>query len=305
MSNEVTTDMKFRTFTRHLREGTKNIFRNGWMTVASVGAVATTLILVGVFLAIVFNLNAFANNIEDDVELKILVDLTTSEDDVLELGEKVEQIEGVESVYFSSNDEELDSLMNSMGDEGAAWGLFEQDNPLNHAFIVRAENPQDTETIATEVEQFDHVYEVNFGQDIVDRLFEFNNYARVIGIVLIAALVFTAVFLISNTIKITIMARSTEISIQKLVGATNGFIRWPFFVEGLLLGVFGSILPIVVVLFGYHYIYENLASQINISFVELLPFSPFAWQLALIILVIGATIGVWGSVMSVRKFLKV
>lgn len=305
MSNEVTTDMKFRTFTRHLREGTKNIFRNGWMTVASVGAVATTLILVGVFLAIVFNLNAFANNIEDDVEMKILVDLTTSEEDVLELGEKVEQIEGVDSVYFSSNDEELESLINSMGDEGAAWGLFEQDNPLNHAFIVRAENPQDTETIASEVEQFDHVYEVNFGQDIVDRLFEFNNYARVIGIVLIAALVFTAVFLISNTIKITIMARSTEISIQKLVGATNGFIRWPFFVEGLLLGVFGSILPIVVVLFGYHYIYENLASQINISFVELLPFSPFAWQLALIILVIGATIGVWGSVMSVRKFLKV
>lgn len=305
MSNEVTTDMKFRTFTRHLREGSKNIFRNGWMTIASVGAVATTLILVGVFLAIVFNLNAFANNIEDDVEIKILVDLTTSEEDVLELGEKVEQIEGVESVYFSSNDEELDSLMNSMGDEGAAWGLFEQDNPLNHAFIVRAENPQDTETIASEVEQFEHVYEVNFGQDIVDKLFEFNNYARVIGIVLIAALVFTAVFLISNTIKITIMARSTEISIQKLVGATNGFIRWPFFVEGLLLGVFGSIIPIVVVLFGYYYIYENLASQINISFVELLPFSPFAWQLALIILFIGATIGVWGSVMSVRKFLKV
>ncbi|MBN6206863.1 ABC transporter permease [Ralstonia pickettii] len=297
--------MKFRTFTRHIREGAKNILRNGWMTIASIGAVTTTLILVSVFLAIVFNLNEFAKNIESDVEIKILVDLTTTEDEVVTLGEQVEQVGGVESVHFSSNDEELESLMNSMGEQGQAWGLFEQDNPLNHAFLVRAADPQDTERIAQEIEEFEHVYSVNFGQDIVDQLFTFNNYARVIGIVLIAALVLTAVFLISNTIKITIIARSTEISIQKLVGATNGFIRWPFFVEGLLLGVLGSIIPMAIILFGYHYVYENLASQISINFVKLLPFYPFALQLAAIVLLIGGTIGVWGSVMSVRKFLKV
>lgn len=297
--------MKFRTFTRHIREGAKNILRNGWMTVASIGAVTTTLILVSVFLAIVFNLNEFAKNIESDVEIKVLVDLTTTEDEVIALGDQVEQVKGVEAVHFSSNEEELDSLMNSMGEQGQAWGLFEQDNPLNHAFLVRAENPQETENIAKQIEGFEHVYSVNFGQDIVDQLFTFNNYARLIGVVLIAALVLTAVFLISNTIKITIIARSTEISIQKLVGATNGFIRWPFFVEGLLLGVLGSIIPIVIILFGYHYIYQNLASQISINFVKLLPFTPFAWQLAAIVLLIGGTIGVWGSVMSVRKFLKV
>lgn len=305
MSNEVNTVMKFRTFTRHIREGTKNIFRNGWMTVASIGAVTTTLILVGVFLAIVFNLNEFAKNIEDDVEIKILVDLTTTDEEVIELGKKVEEIDGVESVYFSSNDEELENLIESMGEYGEAWKLVEQDNPLNHAFVVRATNPQETETVAAEAEQFDHVQDVQFGQDIVDSLFQFNNYARIIGVVLITALVLTAVFLISNTIKITIIARQTEISIQKLVGATNGFIRWPFFVEGLLLGFLGSIVPIVIVLFGYHYLYTNLANQINIAFVEFLPFNPFAWQLAGIILLIGASIGVWGSVMSVRKFLKV
>lgn len=305
MSNEVNTVMKFRTFTRHIREGTKNIFRNGWMTVASIGAVTTTLILVGVFLAIVFNLNEFAKNIEDDVEIKILVDLTTTDEEVIELGKKVEKIDGVESVYFSSNDEELENLIESMGEYGEAWKLVEQDNPLNHAFVVRAINPQETETVAAEAEAFDHVQDVQFGQDIVDSLFQFNNYARIIGVALITALVLTAVFLISNTIKITIIARQTEISIQKLVGATNGFIRWPFFVEGLLLGFLGSIAPIVIVLFGYHYLYNNLASQINIAFVEFLPFNPFAWQLAGIILLIGASIGVWGSVMSVRKFLRV
>jgi len=304
-SNEVNTVMKFRTFLRHLREGTKNIFRNGWMSVASIGAVTTTLILVGAFLVIVFNLNEFAKNIESDVEVKVLVELTAEEEDVIALGEQVEAVDGVENVYFSSNDEELESLINSFGEEGRAWEMFEQDNPLNHAYIVQAEDPQETERIASEITTFDHVYEVDFGQDVVDRLFQFNNYARVIGIVLVAALVLTAVFLISNTIKITIIARSTEISIQKLVGATNGFIRWPFFIEGLLLGVLGSIIPILLVLFGYYYVTENLADQINIVFIELLPFSPFAWYLALIILLIGATIGVWGSVMSVRKFLKV
>lgn len=101
------------------------------------------------------------------------------------------------------------------------------------------------------------------------------------------------------------MARSEEIGIMKLVGATNGFIRWPFFIEGMLLGVLGSILPITAVLAGYYYLDHNVSDKITYDFVELLPFSPFAWQLSLLILVIGAFIGVWGSVMSVRKFLKI
>src|SRR5690625_3026400 len=219
MNNKINTAMKLRTYLRHLREGTKNIFRNGWMTVASIGAVTTTLILVGVFLAIVLNLNEFAKNIESDVEIKVLVDLTTEDDDVIALGDQLRQLDGVENVYFSSNDEELESLTTSLGEEGRAWELFEQDNPLNHAYVVKAETPQETEGIAEEIKELDHVYDVTFGQDIVDKLFEFNNYARIVGLVLVAALVLTAVFLISNTIKITIIARSTEISIQKLVGA--------------------------------------------------------------------------------------
>ena len=297
--------MRFRTFMRHVREGFKNIFRNGWMTIASVGAVTTTLILVAVFLALVLNLNEMAKSIEDDVQINTMIDLTATEDEIIELGEEIEQIEGVDTVSFSSNDDELQKLIQSMGEEGEAWHLFEQDNPLNHVYIVRALVPEDTDRIASEIASFNYVVQVNYGRDVVEQLFEFNKYARTIGLALIIALVFTAIFLISNTIKITIMARSTEISIQKLVGATNGFIRWPFFVEGLLLGVLGSIVPIAVILGGYYYLYTNFNDQITFSFVEMLPFSPFAWQLSLMILAIGAIIGVWGSVMSVRKFLKV
>ncbi|GGB53754.1 FtsX-like permease family protein [Virgibacillus dakarensis] len=299
--------MKFRTLKRHFREGIKNIFRNGWMTVASIGAVTTTLILVGVFLALMLNLNKMADNIEDDVEINVLIDLTAKEDQIKQLGDNIEKMDEVDKVEFSSKDEQLEGLVKSMGKEGDSWQLFEQDNPLNHVFIVKTKDPLDTIDVANDIADFDNVQEVNYGKDVVNRLFQFNQYARNIGLVLIAGLVFTAIFLISNTIKLTIMARSKEIGIMKLVGATNGFIRWPFFVEGMLLGIFGSIIPIAAILGGYYYLENNLSERFNLkfSFVELLPFNPFAWQLSLIILVIGGLIGIWGSVMSVRKFLKV
>ncbi|AIF44146.1 permease-like cell division protein FtsX [Virgibacillus sp. SK37] len=297
--------MKFRTVRRHLREGFKNIARNGWMTVASVGAVTTTLILVGAFLALMLNLNQMADNIEEDVEINALLELTLEENQITTIGDKIKQMNGVDSVVFSSKDEQLSELVDSMGEEGKSWQLFEQDNPLNHVYIIKTKEPQDTIKVADKISDLQGVQEVNYGQGVVERLFEFNKYARTIGLVLIVGLVFTAIFLISNTIKITIMARSREIGIMKLVGATNGFIRWPFFIEGLLLGILGAVVPIAVILGGYYYLENNISQRINYSFVELLPFNPFAWQLSLIILGIGALIGVWGSVMSVRKFLKV
>ncbi|MGM8366080.1 permease-like cell division protein FtsX [Virgibacillus sp. W0181] len=297
--------MKFSTMKRHVREGAKNIIRNGWMMVASVGAVTTTLILVGAFLALMLNINQMAVKVEEDVEIKVLIDVTTGDEEVKEMGEKIKELNGVDTVTFSSKEEELKNLVEGMGEEGESWQMFEQDNPLNHAYIVKAANPEETAALAEKIQSFDHIYEVNYGKDVVQRLFEFNKYARTIGLVLIAGLVLTAVFLISNTIKLTIMARSREIGIMKLVGATNGFIRWPFFIEGMLLGVLGAIIPIALIMTGYYFIVNSLSEQITYSFVQFLPFNPFAWQLSLIILAIGMVIGMWGSVMSVRKFLKV
>ncbi|GAA0428585.1 MAG: permease-like cell division protein FtsX [Bacillota bacterium] len=297
--------MKIRTLMRHIREGFKNIGRNGWMTIASVGAVTTTLILVGAFLALMMNLNQMADNIEDDVEINALIDLTINQQEIQQLGNEIKQIDGVDSVVFSSKDDELNKLIDSMGENGQTWQMFEQDNPLNHVYIVRTADPQDTAPVAKKISELKGVQEVNYGQGVVEKLFEFNKYARSIGLVLIVGLLFTAIFLISNTIKITIMARSKEIGIMKLVGATNGFIRWPFFIEGMLLGILGSIIPIAIVLSGYYYLANTVSQRIHYSFVEILPYNPFAIQLSLIILAIGAVIGVWGSVMSVRKFLKV
>ncbi len=297
--------MKFSTFKRHLREGSKNIVRNGWMSIASIGAVTVTLILVGTFVALMLNLNEMTKKVEEDVEIKTLIESQADDEAISEVGDKIKAIKEVDSISFSSKNDELESLIDSFGEEGEAWGLFKQDNPLNHAYVIKTKEPRDTEAVAKEVEQFDHVQKVIYGKDVVPQLFKFNTYARNIGLALIIGLVLTAMFLISNTIKLTIMARSEEIGIMKLVGATNGFIRWPFFIEGLLLGVLGSILPIVVLATSYYYVYSNFSDKITISFIEILPFNPFVWQLSAIIFVVGAFIGVWGSVMSVRKFLKV
>lgn len=297
--------MKFRTMRRHVREGFKNIIRNGWMSVASIGAVTVTLILVGAFVAIMLNINQMANKVEEDVEIKVLINLTADDGEVTELGEQIEELSGVGSVNFSTKDDELKELVESMGEQGEAWALYEQDNPLNHAYVVKATDPQQTESVAKEIEAFDNVYKVVYGQDVVANLFKFNNYARTIGLGLIIGLVLTAVFLISNTIKLTIMARSTEIGVMKLVGATNGFIRWPFFIEGLLLGILGAIIPVGLISTAYYYVVNNFSGKTSFYFVELLPFNPFIWQLTGIIILFGAFIGVWGSVMSVRKFLKV
>ena len=298
-------DMKFRTLRRHFREGAKNVIRNGWMSVASIGAVTVTLVLVGAFVALMLNINQMAVKVEEDVEIKVLIELTAEEEDIKTLGEEIEEISGVDTIRFSSKDDELQELVEGMGEQGEAWTLFEQDNPLNHAYVVKAKDPQETEAIAQQIEQLDHVYKINYGQDVISQLFKFNNYARAIGLILIIGLVLTAIFLISNTIKLTIMARSSEIGIMRLVGATNAFIRGPFVIEGLLLGILGSIIPIILLATSYYIISENISGQTSFHFVELLPFNPFIFKLSAIILLIGGLIGMLGSGLSIRKFLKV
>lgn len=297
--------MKIRTLGRHARESLKSITRNGWMTFASVSAVTVTLILVGVFFVIMMNLNRVAETIEEDVQIRVHIDVAANEQDQQALKSKIEQLPEVESVKFSSKEDELQELIKSMGEEGDSFKLFEQDNPLNDVFIVKTKDPKDTMKIAEKMAKFEYVTKSVYGKGTVEKLFNFINASRNVGIVLIAGLFFTAVFLISNTIKITIIARRREIKIMRLVGATNAFIRWPFFLEGLCLGILGAILPIILISIAYYHAYEYLAPKLVGNFIQILPYEPFVFQVSGLLVLMGALIGVWGSVMSVRKFLKV
>jgi cell division transport system permease protein len=297
--------MKVRTIGRHARESFKSIARNGWMTFASVSAVTVTLILVGVFFVIMMNLNKVATTIEEDVQIRIHIDVAANKQDQQNLKSQIALIPEVSSVKFSPKEQELKDLIKSLGEEGKSFKLFEQDNPLNDVFIVKTKNPTDTMKAAKKIQKLNYVSKVRYGQGKVEKLFKFIKASRNVGVVLIFGLFFTAVFLISNTIKITIIARRREIKIMRLVGATNNFIRWPFFLEGLWLGILGSILPIVLISIAYNSAYDYLAPKLAGNFMQILPYNPFMYQVAGILMLMGAVIGVWGSVMSVRKFLKV
>lgn len=297
--------MSFRTFFRHIKESFKSIGRNGWMTFASVSAVTVTLLLVGVFVVMMMNLNHIASNIESDVEVRVHIDRTANQAQKDTLENQLDSMAHVQSVTYSPKEDELNNLIENMGENGDAFKLFEQDNPLNDVFIVKTDNPDQVIGVAEKAEKLAAVENVQYGKGYVEKLFNVLNTSRNVGAVLVVALLFTAMFLISNTIKITIFARRREIEIMRLVGATNGFIRWPFFLEGLWLGIMGSIIPIAVIATGYKYLSGFITPAIDIQYVDLLPYQPFVWQISGLLILFGALIGIWGSLMSVRKFLKV
>ena len=302
MSNEVNTAMNINSILRHFRESFKSLGRNGWMTFASVSAVTVTLLLVGVFFVLLMNMNNIVTNIEEDVEVRVHLDVTATEADMLAVEAQLKSMPEVKEVIFSSKEEELVIINESLGN---AFTLFEQDNPLRDVYIVKTKTPEEVISVAKKAEKLNFVESVKYGQGYVEKLFKIVDISRNIGLVLIIGLLFTAMFLISNTIKITIVARKSEIEIMRLVGATNSFIRWPFFLEGLWLGILGAILPIILIGTTYYQIYEFASPKMDIQFFELLSFNPFVFQVSAVLLLMGALIGVWGSMMSVRKFLKI
>lgn len=296
------TVMKARTMGRHLRESLKSLGRNSWMTFASVSAVTVTLLLVGVFIVIMMNLNQLADNLENDVEIKVILEPAADEEAVQTLEKQVRAMAGVREVVHATKDEELDKMISSFGDE---LNLYKQSNPLGDALYVKASDPHKTAEIAQKIETYDYTYQVVYGEGKIEKLFNVLNMSRNVGMVLILALLFTAMFLISNTIRLTIVARGREIEIMKLVGATNGFVRIPFVLEGALLGILGAIIPMVVISVSYYELYSQWQPKLQNELFQLLNTTPFILQVNGLLLFMGIFIGVWGSFMSVRKFLRV
>lgn len=293
-----------RTFFRHLLESLKSLKRNGWMTVASATAVAISLTLLGIFLALIMNATKLAEDIENNVDISVLVDIGTNQEDIDKLKKELEDLPNVKSVEFSSKDEELKKIEESMG---SVWSMFEGDsNPLYDNFIVKAKNPQTIKKVAKQAAKLKNVHRADYGGLVSDKILKITKGMRTWGLGAAVLLVFVAVFLISNTIRITIMSRQREIQIMRLVGAKNGYIRWPFFLEGAWIGVIGSILPCLIIFFGYKAAYRVLSQpQILGASYRLLTPETFSIQIMLLLVGIGILIGALGSVISMRRFLKI
>ncbi|AYW50743.1 ABC transporter permease [Tetragenococcus halophilus] len=291
-----------RNFFQHVLESLKSLRRNGWMTVSSVTAVTVTLALLGAFLVIILNTVKLAQDMENNVEVSVYVNYETDEDEKKELRNNLEEIPHVESIDFSSKDEELARVQASYGD---SWDLFDQDNPLLDVFIVRADDPQYVEDITEEANGMtEYVHDASYGEDLSDRIFSIAQRTRTWGLIGSIVLIIVAIFLISNTIRMTILTRKQEIQVMRLVGAKNGYIRWPFFLEGGWIGLIGSIIPIILMYTGYNKVYELVNPILERSNYSLLQPGSFNWQMSLLLAVIGIVIGSVGSAFSMRRFLK-
>lgn len=295
--------MRFRTMSRHIRDASKSLVRNGWMTLAAISAVTMTLLLVGSFIAILFNVNKLASDIENDVSVRVFIDLGAEEADRETLRNELEKIPNVESLTYSTRDEELDKLIGSYGEEFNLFGG--DDNPLHDVFILSAELPEQTGKVAETAGELNYVAKVEYGGTTAEKLFDTISTMRTIGIVIIVGLLLIAVFLISNTIRITIFSRSTEIEIMRLVGAKNSYIRWPFLIEGSFIGLIGSLIPTGILIFLYRFLYEIGTEYLVGSNFALLPANPFVYYIGLGLIGVGVFLGSIGSVLSMSRFLKV
>lgn len=285
-------------------EALRGLWRNGFMAVASVSTVAICLTVLATVLLAAVNLQYIASFIEGQVEVVAYVREDFDRNWKNRLVAKVEQLPGVTAATFVSKEEALVRLKEQFGDhQSYLEGLDGDNNPLRDMVEVRLVSLSEASTVAAELQLLTDVEEVSHRQDVVDRLLAVTNLIRVGGLVVVGLLGIATIFIVANTIRLTVYARRREIAIMKLVGATDGFIRWPFFLEGLLLGLLGAVVAAAVAWVGYGTLESTLTGIV--PFLPLLQQQPLVSNLAQLLLALGAVIGAIGSSVSVRRFLRV
>ncbi|MBW6463748.1 MAG: permease-like cell division protein FtsX [Firmicutes bacterium] len=286
-----------------LAETFKGLFRNRWMCVTSTGVVVVTLLMLGLFMLVNFNVGYITDTVKEQVEIVIYVDDNANSSQLADLEKRISGHPGVAEARYVSSEEHMDRLQRQLG--GMLEGYdADLENPLLASYEVRTVIPENVVEIAREFEGYPGVSTVFYGQGYVENLFSVTRIIQLVGLALMIGLSITAVFLISHTIKLTVMMRKKEISIMKYVGATNWFIRWPFLLEGLLMGFAGAVMPLVALYFIYQYSVEWVVIN-NLMFINLLPVEQVIIELAKYLVPLGTALGILGSTFSMGRFLRV
>ena len=277
--------------------------RNGLMTLASISTVALSLFMLGVFLCGVINLNNMASSLENQVQLSIYLKDGLTTDQIMAVGKQIKAIPNLKHLEFVNKEQAMKEFKERLGDQQQLVNALGDVNPLPNSYVLTFDNPSDVKATAKLSTTFQGVESTHYGQDIVEELFRITQVIRIGGIVLIAFLAAATLFIISNTIRLTVFARRKEIAIMKYVGATNGFIRWPFLIEGMLLGLIGAIIAVLCVGEFYHFITMEVSE--SLAFFPLVPMFPFFYDVALYILGGGIVVGAIGSSISLKQYMKV
>lgn len=295
--------MKLRTSEYFIAEVLRSLKRNSWMSFASIGTVAVSLFVLGVFLILVLNMNRMASALESQVQISVYLEDNLKKADIESLEKDINNMQGIETVKFVSRDEAKERLAERLGDQKYLLDALGDKNPLPNAFEITVARPDMVETAANALDNMAGVESAKYGQDVVEHLFDITRLMRIFGLLLMVLLAGATLFIISNTIRLTVFARRKEIAIMKYVGATDWFIRWPFLLEGVVLGFIGGLIAAVAL----RSFYAAMAAKIynTLAFFPLMPQYPFMNYVTIAIILAGMVIGATGSTISLKRFLKV
>jgi cell division transport system permease protein len=295
--------MKLRTGEYFIQEVFRSLRRNNWMSFASIGTVAVSLFVLGVFLILVLNMNRMASMLESQVQISVYLQDDVKKSDRIDLQSDIEKMQGIDTVKFVDKDAAKERLSERLGDQKYLLDALGDKNPLPDSFEVTVKTPEMVETAAKAIERMEGVESAKYGQDVVEHLFDITRLMRIFGLVLMLLLAGATIFIISNTIRLTVFARRKEIAIMKYVGATDWFIRWPFLMEGIVLGCIGGILSALAL----RSFYAAMAAKIynTLAFFPLMPQYPFMNYVTVAIILSGMLIGAIGSAFSLKRFLEV
>ena len=290
----------------NIKQGFKGIFSNKTMSFISIGSVSASLIILGIVISIVLNVNQFISSTKDEVnEIRAMVSSDLNKDEIQKVKEEISKINGVNSIKYKTKESAFDDMKDSWGED--SYLLEGMDNPLDDYFTVRIENSNKIQSMGHKISEIKGVKEVNYYQDIMENFMKISNTIQKVGSIVIASLFIVCLFMISNTIRTRVYSKKEEIKIMKYVGASNSFVRAPFLIEGFVIGILGAIISSVVAVGIYGYIHENMRNTMNLFETSnmLIPTQDIAIVLSIIFLAIGTIIGIVGSTISIKKHLKV
>ena len=288
-----------------IKEGMKGLARNRSMSLASVASVASSLFVLGIMLCIVLNINFISEQTKEQfnsVQVFLVDDL--SQDDILSVKSKIESIDNVRSITYETKEQALINLKERWGEN--SYLLEGIENPLQNSYIVEIEDTQKADQMVADIQKLDNIDDISYYKDIVQQLNSIASTVNKFGLALMALLSFVSVFIIATTIKLTLYARKREIFIMKYIGATNWFVRWPFIIEGLILGFIGAVIAIFVTYGLYGVVYDFLISS-SMNFINgyLIRINDILGTISTVFISMGIGIGTVGSVISVRRYLEV
>ncbi|MEG1015771.1 MAG: permease-like cell division protein FtsX [Bacilli bacterium] len=296
----------FRIISRNIKDAFSSVFRNFSLSMASISCISITLVLVAISVILSYNVNSFTTDIEKDVTIVVFLKEEIKEEEIPVLETSIKALNNISEVKFKSKDKVKEEMKKkSELFKNVMTEYTSESNPLLHTYLVKVKDTSSIGTTADAIKKLPGVSLVKYGEGMVEELVKIFDIVKKITFAVVIGLILVTAFLISNTIKITIANRKREIEIMRLVGATNTYIKIPFFFEGIILGFLGSIIPIFMCAYGYVFLYDKLGGKLFTSVIRLVNPANIILDLIVIILVVGVAVGAFGSFRAVRKYLKI